>query len=84
MLGFLIISVSWNPASNVNVPTRLSNGIRQNDVLQHRDVHKAIRPGWAGSRNVASILDQLNILVLAGMALGTMPRGQLSKASLAG
>jgi ABC-type multidrug transport system ATPase subunit len=34
--------------------------------------------------NVAKILDQLNILALAGMPLGTMSRGQLYKACLAG
>ena len=34
--------------------------------------------------NIAKILDQLNILALAGMPLGTMSRGQLYKAGLAG
>jgi ABC-type multidrug transport system ATPase subunit len=34
--------------------------------------------------NVAKILDQLNILALAGMPFGTMSRGQLYKACLAG
>lgn len=34
--------------------------------------------------NVAKILDQLNILALAGMPLGTMSRGQLYKAGLSG
>jgi ABC-2 type transport system ATP-binding protein len=36
------------------------------------------------AQNVARILDQLNILVYAGMPLGSMSRGQLYKAGLAG
>jgi ABC-type multidrug transport system ATPase subunit len=36
------------------------------------------------ANNVARILDQLNILALAGMPLGTMSRGQLYKTCLAG
>jgi ABC-type multidrug transport system ATPase subunit len=35
------------------------------------------------AENVARILDQLNILVFAGMPMGTMSRGQLYKAGLA-
>lgn len=36
------------------------------------------------AESVAAILDQLNILVYAGMPLGSMSRGQLYKAGLAG
>jgi ABC-type multidrug transport system ATPase subunit len=55
------------------------------NVLQHiaMCVRLYNRPD-PDSENVAKILDHLNILALAGMPLGTMSRGQLYKACLAG
>jgi ABC-type multidrug transport system ATPase subunit len=57
----------------------------QMNVLQH--IAMCIRlydRAEPDADNVARTLDQLNILALAGMPLGTMSRGQLYKACLAG